>query len=368
MPVRVIEDTVEKDVTFLRDVDVKFVSLVRHGACQMPFRVIKSEGEGGDCRDMMIVQSILVPKHLDLAELTGKEDLEWLSDANLETGKDFEEYRTFAQEEVELFDVESMKMVKVHGEGVWALAGQLKDGASPARGIALGQTEEEAAKEIPLSPMDTPIPATAAASAAMSFKELFYRELDNMLGVVTGTLNQSGQKIPTRKKTILSAVDAFRSFLVMGLDALGQNAAKIDKVEVHNKPQPTEEEDMALFTTEEEFVEAMKGVLKDTIPGMIDEHILALQSLKDAEEKPPEEPETKETVEKTETTGEEDNKVLEAVTALAKKVDDLEKKWENDPATEATGTEGAEEETKKGDEEEETKPSVFGGLLYQTRQ
>ena len=52
----VIKETVEKEIDFLVDVDPQFVSLVRHGANQQPFRVIKSETEGGDSV-AMIVQS-----------------------------------------------------------------------------------------------------------------------------------------------------------------------------------------------------------------------------------------------------------------------------------------------------------------------
>jgi len=41
--VRVITELAEKEVTFLTDVDAMFVSLVKHAANQMPFRVIKSD-------------------------------------------------------------------------------------------------------------------------------------------------------------------------------------------------------------------------------------------------------------------------------------------------------------------------------------
>lgn len=41
--IRVITELAEKDVTFLTDADIEFVSLVKHAANQQPFRVIKEE-------------------------------------------------------------------------------------------------------------------------------------------------------------------------------------------------------------------------------------------------------------------------------------------------------------------------------------
>ena len=43
--VKIITEEAEKDITFLCDVDPFFVSLVKHGANQQPFRVIKEDTE-----------------------------------------------------------------------------------------------------------------------------------------------------------------------------------------------------------------------------------------------------------------------------------------------------------------------------------
>lgn len=45
--IRVVTEMAEKDVTFLTDVEPYFVSLVKHAANQMPFRVIKEDAEKG---------------------------------------------------------------------------------------------------------------------------------------------------------------------------------------------------------------------------------------------------------------------------------------------------------------------------------
>jgi hypothetical protein len=372
MPVQVIEETVDKEVTFLKDMSVEFVSLVRHGANQMPFRVIKSQQKGGESKAMMIIQSVLMPKHLELASIKEKEEMAWLADANTEKGKDFEEYRTYQQETIDNFEASSIKMIKVHEDGVWVLAGSAKDGAKLERSISLGNEEEAAAKVLPTSPMDSALPADVSNAAAVSFRDVFYKELDNMMAVITGVLNQRSGEAKKRKSAILNAIDAFRSFLAMGVDALNGNAAKIDERPQVQGATKTETEEEAMFNTKEEFLEALREGLKEEIPGMIDEHLLALQSLKDAEKKAEgegteknEEAETEGTEKKDKDKDDNEVKVLrETVDNLSKAIADLTKKWENSLETEPTGGTDAGQEDGKGSGEDKKKDeSVFTGLL-----
>ena len=138
MPLKIIEETVEKDIAFLEDVNVKFVSLVRHGAAQMPFRVIKSDEKGGVGNTMMVIQSILVPEHLKLSNFIEKDGMGWLAEAQTEKSDDYEEYCRFEQVDAANFTSTTLKMVKLHGEGIWALAGKLKEGADVDGAITLG--------------------------------------------------------------------------------------------------------------------------------------------------------------------------------------------------------------------------------------
>jgi hypothetical protein len=47
MPLKIVSVPVEKTVTMLEDAEVSFISLVRHGANRMPFRVMKADVEKG---------------------------------------------------------------------------------------------------------------------------------------------------------------------------------------------------------------------------------------------------------------------------------------------------------------------------------
>jgi hypothetical protein len=365
MPVKIIEETKEKQIAFLEDVDVEFVSLVRHGANQMPFRIIKEE-KGGGMKDMMIVQRVLVAKHVDLKGVSRLEGAEWLADANLEKAADKGAYHVAEQADLDLFDQTTLKMVKVHDDGVWALVGAVKEGTDTKNMLALGAEHTKVAKEMQSPPMDAAIPMPAAMQTAVSFRELFFRELDSMLDVVVGTLNQSAGDTAKRKTVVLSAVDSFRSFLSIGLDALGGESAKIKKVEA--KQTVKEESDM--FKTIEEFTKAVKELvgpmIEEATKGIKDEIAKVAKPVETPPAaapapSPSPAPDTKtvdDAVKAVET------KVMEAVSAVTAKVDDLVKKWDNAPVTDPAATTTPDPApVQKGD-----KSSPFSGMLTRKQQ
>ena len=263
MAVKILTEESEKEVTFLQDAKVKFVSLVRHGANRMPFRIIKSEQKGGDVTKMtMVIQSILLPKGVKLGDLSTEKDLGWVNDADGKT-EDFEDYSRTTLVDVDKFDKDGLKMVKVHDRGVWVIAGDLADGAEVEDPVTLGSEDAEKAGLMPTAPMDAMLGGdeVSAAAVAQSFRELFDRELTSMLDVVYGSLKQAAAKPKARKTAILNAVDAFRSFLSVGLDAIQDAAVKIEKGD-HGDNKQTDEGGLdAMFKDKEEFVGAVTEVV-----------------------------------------------------------------------------------------------------------
>jgi hypothetical protein len=364
MPLKVIEETTEKKVSFLEDMDVEFVSLVRHGANQMPFRIIKEE-KGGGVENMMIVQRILVAKHVDLADLTKLEGAEWLADAHLEKAADKGSYRLAEQADLDLFDPKSLKMVKVHADGVWALVGTVKEGTDTKNLLSLGAEQTKAAKEMAVPPMDAAIPMPAAMQTAVSFRELFFRELDSMLDVVIGTLNQSAGEVSKRKAVVLSAVDSFRSFLTIGLDALGGESAKIEKIEAKQ----TTKEEVDMFKTVEDFQKAVKELVQpmiDAVTTAVKEEIA--KAVKPVEPAPTPAPAPAPAAPAPDTKALVDaamKPVTEQVAAVAAKLDEAVKKWDNTPATEPVVEGDPPAPVTKGDK---TKVSPFSGMLTRKQQ
>jgi hypothetical protein len=323
----------------------------------MPFRIIKEE-KGGTVENMMIVQRILVAKHIDLKTLPQTESAAWLAEADLSQAADKGDYRVVEQADLDLFDPKSLKMVKVHDDGVWALVGSVKDGTDTKNLITLGAAQAKAAKEMSMSPMDSPIPMPAAMQTAVSFRELFFKELESMLDVVIGTMNQSAGENAKRKSVVLSAVDSFRSFLIIGLDALGGESAKIEKIEAHK----ISKEDSNMFKTVEEFAKAVKELvqpmLEEALKGVKDEIAKAVKPVEPVVAPVAPKVETPAPAVDTKAIDEKIKVATDQVAAVAAKVDELVKKWDAAPATEPVVVV---EPVTKGDKG--VKVSPFAGML-----
>ena len=210
----------EKKIDFLINVDPEFVSLVRHGANRTPFRVVKSE-EGVDA--MMFVQSILVPKSVDLDKLASKEGLAWLSKAKISNKEEFDDIVKFQQMPVSKFE-KDLNMIKLDPSGVYAITGKLISKEDATEALTFEPKKASKMMAVSGSPADAPVAEVERKPYVVSFKEMFEVELDNFLSVVRGTLNQSGVTPEKRKKTVMSALDGFKSFLTVALDAV--NTAK----------------------------------------------------------------------------------------------------------------------------------------------
>jgi hypothetical protein len=261
MAVKLITQESEKDVTLLKDADVEYVSLVRHGANRMPFRVVKQQ-EGGEKQNMRYaIQSIILPKGGDLSLLAQTEGLEYLSEATTEHRKDFDEHFRLDQLSHKVFDAESMKLLKV-GNG-WLLVGALNDSEKCEGALTLSKDQVEKLASLPAAPMNAIIgdpDAAAQMAMAASFRDLFETELYAMLDIVHGALKQAAAEPKKRKTQIMSAIDAFKSFLSMGLDAIGGSPAKMEKFE--RQPLTSKSEgDEEMDYKSEEFVEAVGNIV-----------------------------------------------------------------------------------------------------------
>jgi hypothetical protein len=275
--VRIEKETARKTIAFLVDVDPEFVSLVRHGANQQPFRVVKSDEKGGDDLMGMIIQSILLPEGVTIEELAAKKDLGWLAEVATDNVTQHGEYTKLIQKDESEFEPESLNMAKLDDTGAFAMVGKLKK-PSEKDALTLGRTEAEKLLDIPASPMTAPVAEEVRPNYIVTFGEMFEKELHSFLDVVRGSLSQSSADLKKRKKTVMDALDAFKSFLAIVLDAIGS-----EKVETKKAEEVTE-----MFKDREEFAAAVAEVIGSTVPDLIDN---AMKSFRE-ELTPPADPPT----------------------------------------------------------------------------
>jgi|GEM_PF-4194833 len=379
--VKIVSEEVEKDVTLLQDVDPEFVSLVRHGANRMPFRVVKKEKEGGE-RMGLYIQSLLLSKGTKFDKITEIPELAYLSEAKTDQVQRFEGYDKYTQLDESKFVPETFKLVKV-AEDAWALAGDLAAGITPEDALMVSEETARKAAELPVPPMDTVIGDTAEArraSVIMSFGEHLHKEVDSMLSIVFGALKQAAADPARRKKVVLGAVDAFRNFLSVGLDVVGEAAAKIERPDISGKIGGI---NMLEFKDEKEFSEAVGKVVSAVLKERDEKAREEAEKARAEEEKKAEEKriaEAKKTLVEAEKGKEQADvyekigsltqsieKISNTVDSLAKKQEELENSIDGEPAGNTTDGAGDDPPTKKGDGVDDNtdgkQKSVFRGLL-----
>lgn len=249
---------------FLTDVNPDYVSLVRHGANQKPFKVIKKEKEGTVQR---IIQSVVLKKDVKLEDVVSVKGLEYLSDINEGRIRKSDDYTVYDQ--VDPNNVQNMRMIPVGNHG-YIIVGELAEGKKVDKEDIITLSESQVQKLDSAFPV--PVAYSFAPSMASMFFDAFDRELYSMTDIIYGTLRQSSIAPAAMKKTILGAIDAFRSFMSLSMDSLATApgaTAKCDKIgEVLEKLKTKKaggNEIMYTFNTEEEFNKAVDLRIVDLV-------------------------------------------------------------------------------------------------------
>lgn len=348
--IKITTESTEKDIGFIIDVDPEFVSLVRHGANQQPFKIIKAINKGGE--NVKVIQSILLPGDADIQDLITHPGLEYLSEAQIDEVKKTEEYQSYQQ--IPTDKVENYQLIKA-GNG-WLVVGTIKKDAEVDNALAVTEEQFEKLEKLP-------IPEAFSDDSWMvdygpTFMDGIHREVYALVDVIGGTLRQASIDSSKRKKNIFNAIASFKSFMGLALDALGEGTANTDQL---TKIKEQLEGENTMFKTAEEFEDAAGKVIDtklDAFMEKIDEKLAGLTTPVKKEE---------DTVKKED----EPNPVMEAITALTSKLDDLGTQF-GDLKTKVDGTTETEsakelEEIKKEEADPETKKKhVFDGIL--TRQ
>lgn len=247
---KVISTTIEDEVTFLTNVDVEYVSLVRHGANRTPFRILKSD-KGGSTMEK-VVTAVLIPKSISEDDAAGH-----LEGYRSDEVKEYDTYKSYIQVDHETIDPETAEVIFIDKEagilGVVASlvtdkdeGGDISDPKNPDAAKEDAAAEEKAGETEAKGDEDPKVVEKESLDYA-TMDEL-YMELYAMADIVGGALRQSQIEPNSRKSTVLTAIDNFRTFASMVLD----NAKSDDAVKsedhpnlAHHLPPAEKEEDPA---------------------------------------------------------------------------------------------------------------------------
>jgi hypothetical protein len=215
--VSVEEVTVEKTVPFLEEPQADFVSLVDHAANRTPFQIIKNE-------KALVVHAILTPKDVTLESLS--DQASWLEKAHTDNVQEFESWNQYIQLQQKKFDSSSFSIQPIAESGSYAVVGSLK--ANIKKDDVLAFPSLDFPELLPADNMEAAV-VEEMVPISYSFADLFWKELDGFVAIVQGVMAQSAIDPKKRKSTIMSALQSFGSFLSMATDAVGTQAAKIEK-------------------------------------------------------------------------------------------------------------------------------------------
>ena len=190
----------EKDVTFMHDTTVNFVSLVRQGANNESFVVIK-EVKGGD-EDMpkRIIQRVIVSKNLAENELD-----KVLKIFKTDDELDYEGYLAYDQIKLDLCNKESIDALKLNKEGT-------------AFAVTATLLDEEVLKEYTEVVEEETLKEASKEAVPWAIKDVIADEMYSMTSIIRGALGQANSKVEWQKSTIKEAIENFNSFVEVIMD------------------------------------------------------------------------------------------------------------------------------------------------------
>lgn len=182
----------EATVTFLKKPEVSFVSLVKHGANNTPFRLLKSNKAGGD--DMnKIVQAVRVHKDskADLKKIVGDG---FRDDKSVEDG----DYIVYEQIDKSICNIDTKSVVVL-------------DPANHVYAVTYNQLENAQDKKEVDKDLRLPVLSLKSDAKGVSYWDVV-DEMYAMGDLIYGSMGQSNMPPEDRKDIVFKAIDNFKAF------------------------------------------------------------------------------------------------------------------------------------------------------------
>lgn len=257
-----ITETAQKEVNFLEDVEVEWISLVDHGANRAPFKIIKAEVSKKEEVMQEIIQSVIVPNSTEIEEV--RKTCDWLNGVQIIKVDKFDTYTKHTQIPVDKFDKESFRLKKMEDSGTVIIFGDLLEPNPDAVSV---KKEEK----------------ISCSSYVESFADIAYFEFSNLASIIAGTLQISDMDNTTKKSIISSSLDAFKTFISAGLDnaqdpmVVKVDISKNEREVIMDKVENTQEtpiKDEPTFNLEE-AVTAMVSKMDTVLEKFVDSNFSA---------------------------------------------------------------------------------------------
>lgn len=225
-------EQIEREINFLVDPEIKYVSIVSRGANGAPFKIVKNlDGENMQ----KVLHSIIAPKGTDpndIKKLMG-EDLE--SIVKLDSGMESGSHVTFVQQPRESFKAESLELFDIDKE----------KGIKGLRGLPVveekGIVGKLFAKKQEVIFIDDSLKPQSKEDTVKYMSWEVYDELDALEDAIKGILSQEAGD-PQAKIEMVNAVMA--NFITFVSDAITVTKGEAIKIEKRDSPANTPAEEI----------------------------------------------------------------------------------------------------------------------------
>lgn len=312
-------------------------------------KYLNKKGEAG-MND--VIQSVLVPVAVDIESL--KEKLVWLHDMEVTRVEEFDHYKKFNHQDIGAFKPESLAMERLE-DGALALVGELVEPNPKALTLRAGSMDK--------------LVGISSNGFIQTFGDIVMNELDNLFTNIVTTLSMDSLDAKSKKKAVSSALNAFSTYVSMGLDNADANVSlRLEERQLKKTEEVELMEEKVVQVDEISVEERITRVLEDKLPEILDKVLEArmeeaaakLAEVKVAEPvEKAEEPviEVKAVIEKEEF--ESKLKELEAMVNRVKELEERVAKYEEEDSTFSRVQDDKEPVVRKDAEPE----SVFKGLI-----
>ena len=230
----------EKEITFLTDPNTQYVSLVSRGANQIPWKIVKIEGEA--MTTQKVLQAIIAPEDMkeeDLKKALGQDQIFKLD--NPITGGGHVKYNQLPKEN---FKSDSFELVTLDFDNnIKGIAGNLKKGSVlPIAKIEKENDEillvEQTEAKAPLFTRPTPgivvdLEADSPEVSAKYMETGVADEMERLFNLMHSALTQEKADTDWRLSTIKTSVENFIGYLSDAL-VLAKGAINLPMAEAQN--------------------------------------------------------------------------------------------------------------------------------------
>jgi hypothetical protein len=246
----------EREVGFLVSPTAHFVSLVDRGANQIPFRIVKCQGEENDSMKR-VVHKVIAPKDLPVEEMTSLFPAEADGVLKFDKGMECGSFAVYEQLSQDAFEDESFEVVNIDPErGVRCVVGALKQQND---GFIARLIKKRHPKEV--AQLDEEIPSLSLEDCIKEYTLEAEDQLWSAMGAIGSILMMEGFEPNERMKMISKVLDGLKAYFGQVFQVTQKAAlpVRVERPKVEEREEETvSEEQVVQKSSEEETHEPVK--------------------------------------------------------------------------------------------------------------